>query len=290
MGTSSSYGGPKGTGALLPPWTEPVPEGNPTEPLESDDNASTDKPSQEGANSVNIPIQPPILSVGWGVAKNTFTRYSSSVNRDRRNMRGLRSTIRTFVKAQGGSRGASRASKSGRVVTQRIGQVFSSIIGRGAEATIKSIGLAEFLGADAETLLARLVDYIAPDTALLEENVARSAALDVLAELFERFGVEEKGITALNSLTSETLKTVLLEYINKYIYTRILETLSKSSESYSAATLVRVEKDIKDYVSETVKYDFGQVDMLTLDWLGKEGKEMVGRIYDEGYSLLEKIL
>lgn len=296
MGTSSPFGGPKGTGSLLPPWAEPAAEDVSSQPLDSGGNAESasenNKPSQENASTARQQDNQDntVPSVSWGDAKNTFTRYVGSVNRSSGRTGGSRGAFSSFVKAQGGSRRATRASSSGRSTTQRVGQVFSSIISKGAEAAIKDIGLAEFVGVDAQTLLSKLVDYIAPVGVLLEESVARSAALDLLAELFERYNVEEKGLAALDSLTPDILKSVLLSYVGKYVYTRVLEVLSKNSEHHPVETLIRVERDIKDYITATVKYDFKQVDVLKIDWEGTQGRDMVNRIYEEAYTLLEKSL
>jgi hypothetical protein len=256
MGTSSPYGGPKGTGSLLPPWADSAAEDTSSQHSNVGNNveatSENNQPRQEHPQSENQQDNT-TQSVSWGDAKSTFTRYASSINQNSGNSGNPRTIFSSFVKAQGGSRHASRASSSGRSTTQRVGQVFSSVISKGAEAAIKDIGLAEFVGADAQTLLSKLVDYIAPVGVLLEESVARSAALDLLAELFERYNVEEKGLAALDSLTPDILKSVLISYVGKYVYTRVLEALSKNSEHHPVETLIRVERDIKDYITATVK-------------------------------------
>ena len=151
MGTSTSYIGPTGKNSLLPPWASP----------------------EEDHDGTSIEPKPTEL-IPWSVPKSLLTRSASSRNREN-----LKSAIRGFVQAQGGARGASRAAKTGRTSAQKLGGFLTSVVNQGVIAAINSLGLQEFIGQDVYTVLAALVDKIAPEGVFLEDSVARAVTAQI---------------------------------------------------------------------------------------------------------------
>jgi hypothetical protein len=77
--------------------------------------------------------------------------------------------------------------------------------------------------------------------------------------------------------------------VASYIYHRWLQELGIRIEhnTITASQAVRLEQQVKEYVEETVKLDFRDIEVLTLDWHGAQAAQLVERIYMDAYSLLE---
>jgi hypothetical protein len=161
----------------------------------------------------------------------------------------------------------------------------------GATAAAQSLGLQQFVGQDANTLLAALVDRIAPPGALLEDAAARDAMIQTLDELFQEIAVQENGFEALESLDVARTTHTLERYVANYIYIRLVQVISQRLESRSTDEVIRVEKEIKDYVFSTVHLDLlSKTDVLSIDWDAQGGHAFIERIYQEGYELIERML
>lgn len=288
MGTSSSYGGPSGSGALLPPWapaiepvvTEPVPEVTPQDVPAGEQPASdTSEPTQ--------PIVQPHPT--WSGPKNSLSRYASSGgSATTTGTAYLRSAGRGFVRAQGGARSASRAARAGVATAQGIGNFLSALSSRGVADTAKAYRLEAFVGKSADSLLSAVVDQVAPAGAQLEEAAARAAAVETLAELFAEHGVAADGLAALEGLTADAVRTVMERFLCRYIFERLIQTLGKTLENRPAAEVARLEAGVKSYLEGTIRLDLSTVDVGALDWKGSAGRDLITGLYDEAYSLMER--
>jgi hypothetical protein len=160
-----------------------------------------------------------------------------------------------------------------------------------AEAATR-FGVSEFLGLDVEVLLAGLAGVLAPDAALTEDAVAAEALQETLAALFEEYGANEAGIGALERLDEGGIRRTIERYVEEYIFRRVLHLFSERLEANSPSgdRYAQVEKDLRDYIRTAVEIDFGAVDLVGLDWQGRPGRELVDRIFEEGYRMLEGAL
>ena len=293
MGTSASYGGPSGNNPLLPPWAPPPTDGEPMPPASPGPDMPPSDQGQPGLESPPSPQPPTATPIPWAGPKASLSRFASSLS-GRGGMGGrghLRSATRGFVRAQGGARGAARAASAGRASVQKLGGFLTQVITEGTDAAARSLGLQQFVGQDANTLLVALVDQIAPSGALLEDAAAREATIQTLDELFQEYAVQDNGFESLNSLDVEGITHALERYVANYIYTRLVQVISQRLESRSTDEVIQVEKEVKDYVFPTVHLDLmRRTDVLSITWNGKEGYEFVERIYQEGYELIERIL
>ncbi len=281
MGTSSSYNGPTGRNPLLPPWAPdpplPEPEGenvpgeNPDEPNET----------PNGPPVPNIPVMP---LVSWSGAKGIVSRIGNG-----RPTGSWKSACRSYTRAHGGGRTAARSASGGRAATGRLGSFLSDVVRNGVVEASRHVGLTEFIGRDAQTLLAALIDILAPDGALLEAAAARKALIETLSELFDRYDVEGQGLEALNSVDADGMKEIIALSVTNYIYERfeheLFNCLERGSVSESEAN--NLAEEAKEFIAGVVTIDMDEINVVTFDWDGAEGKQFVENLYQTAYSLLE---
>lgn len=146
-----------------------------------------------------------------------------------------------------------------------------------------------WVGRDAQFVLATLVDLLAPEGAMLDEAAARAAATETLAELFERCDVNANGLTALDALTAEDLQDVMLisvaNSINEQMELDLMRNIERGTLTEARAN--EVMSELRDFVRGIVAYDFQGINLLTLNW-AEEGRKMVDDIYRSVYSIMEE--
>lgn len=281
MGTSSSYGGPSGAGALLPPWASPVAEN------ETGDHGATEDSGAEAQDTEEEETEVPANT--WAQAKAAMSRLASSGSSGHAGQERIRRAGSAFVGAQGGYRSARRAAVAGRSTAQRLGGFLGSIVSDGASAAIERFDLQKFVGQGIDTLLTAVVDQLAPTGGQLEEAAARAALVETLAELFTETGVAEEGLESLESLGEEDVASAMQLFVVNYIYERLIQTLARRLENRPVKEVAKLERDIKLFISATIEYDLSDTDVLSIDWYGPEGRQFIDRIYEDGYSLIENV-
>jgi hypothetical protein len=183
---------------------------------------------------------------------------------------------------------AAHTASSGRSVAGGFGGFLAGVVRDGVAAAAGALGLRNFLGRDAEFVLASFIDLLAPDGALLEDVAARKALIDTTFEMFERFNVAEDGIEALDGLDADGVKEIVCLYVTNYVYERFLLEMSNCIErgTLSERDANALTEQGKEFVEGEVRFDLGEVDVLALDWEGAEGERFVREIYERAYSLL----
>jgi len=300
MGTSSSYGGPTGGNPLLPPWAqqpvEPAPV--PNEPAAENDETNNNTEPSDDRDPVNDEGDAPFVltataprresrgptSGHWNSAKGNMTRFAGGGGR-----RNLSKAGSSYVRARGGSRGAASSSGASRGSTARLAAFLTDVAARGTTAAVTALGLSVVVGQSAEIILAAIAEALAPDGALLEDSVARQAVDDVLLVLFERYDLQEGSMNNLDAMDAGAVRELIVLSIAQSIYLRWLDDLGKCIETGAATTndALRLEREVKDYVRETLALDLQSHDVLRIDWKGREGQGIVDRIYEEAYGFLE---
>lgn len=284
MGTSTSYDGPTGSEPLLPPWApDPVPEPEEDQPEDESPEEQPEEESPKEDRPADDEEGPPVPE--WRVPKSAMTRFTNGGGADRGR---FSRTARGAVQSQGGSRSAAGAARSGRSTTVRLGGALSALA-RGGAAELTAFLGRQFIGQDADALLAELMDVVAPDGADNEGAAARVAAADTLEVLFEEYAVQDGGLDALDALTGEAVGEVIERYVETYIYTRLMQLLASRLESKAASpkAACRMEREIKGYIEERVKLEKESRDWLGVDWSGTEGERLVVEVFTEGYQLIE---
>ncbi|MGR3178800.1 MAG: hypothetical protein ACUZ8E_12160 [Candidatus Anammoxibacter sp.] len=125
MGTSSSYGGPKGKNPLLPNDFD----GNGT-PSENPDSPQP-QPPEDIAKNPN--------AVLWQNAKTQISRLIGDSNRN------TKSALSSYVKAHGGAKKAAYSAISGKTTTAKLGGFLSSLSSQGIQNTLNQFKI-EFIG------------------------------------------------------------------------------------------------------------------------------------------------
>lgn len=290
MGTSSSYDGPVGPSPLLPPWAPPPPEEPDDKPPENGDDEGEGRPGdQDQPDGDDAPdgggIVPPHLRPSWSTAKTAMREFAKSGGDETRH---LRRAGRRFVQAQGGARSAARAARSGTATAMRLGGALAAAAQAGAAGLAQFLA-RQFVGGDADALLAELVDAIAPDGAMNEDAAARAAAAETLERLFEHYAVAAEGLDALTALTEEAVVEVLGKYVETYVYVRLMQVLAKRIEqgATSAQSACDIEWQVRGYIAELVDIELGGRDSLAMDWSSRGATQMVEGIFADAYELLE---
>lgn len=278
MGTSKSYGGPKRLDSLLPPWAD--------EPLELPPALDPDAPAAE---SPPAPAEPAGLPDPWDEPRRIVGRLARSGLRGRAARGRLRSITSGAVRALGGASQATRSSRAGRSTALALGSFLGTVATRGVAEAARRFGVAEFLGQGVEALLAGLAGVLAPDAALMEDAIAAEALQETLAALFDEYGANEAGIGALDRLDETGVRRTMERYLEEYIFRRVLHAFSERLEASvpTGERYAQVEADLRDYVRTAVEVDFGAADLRSLDWQSRPARELIDRIFEEGYGMLE---
>lgn len=284
MGTSSSYAGPVGTSGLLPPWADEDPSTETAAP-EATDPAQLDTTNPPEAEKLGSDPENPIsVSIAWSVPKGNLSRIARGTSQRRYDH-----ALSSYVRASGGSRGATRTASAGRASTAALGGFLGAIAGGGVAAAVRALGIATFVGRSAQALLADIVDLLAPAGALMEEAAARKALITTIDDLFREFDVENNGLTALDRMDRAAVERVMLQSVVNYVHERWQQQLVACIErgTVGEADANAMIGEVKEFIAQTVAFDLRGVDVVRVDWRGREGKNLVERIYLAAYGLLE---
>lgn len=279
MGTSKSYGGPRDKRLLLPDWALP-----PLEPPEEDQD-SLDAEGEDPANGSDpepIETAPPPPRGSWTSAKTVLGRAIKGGG-DRRQ---LKNAAMRYLRARGGPGQAARAAASGRSATARLGGFLADVASRGLGAALEALNLATVVGRDARTVFAAIANALAPDGATPEQVVAREAVDDVLSDLYERFVNDDVDLSRLDTLTEGDVSSAVIDSVTAYIYHRWIQELGVQLEkkAVTASEAVRLEREARLFVRDSVTLDLKGKNLLTMDW-AREGNSLVEKIYIEAYTL-----
>ncbi|WP_421870172.1 Qat anti-phage system associated protein QatB [Marinoscillum sp.] len=273
MGTSSSFGGPKGKSPLLPPWAQDVDS-------DSEDNNDTgsDQPIESEADS-----QENEIFGDYSSAKRSLSRFIN----DRPGYT-IKSASKSYVRSLGGAKNASRSSSSGKRAVASFGGFLGNVAKQGVEQALTDLGLQDLIGETSEVVFAGIVDAIAPNGSTNEEADARQAIIDTLDKLYDKFELEDN-INKLDSLSEADIKEAVLDSVKAYIYERWLQELSLCIEknSLTPSDAIRKEADIKEHIKSSVEYDFEDYDVLNMDFTQGDGKNLIESIFQEAYQTLE---
>lgn len=269
----------------MPPWADEPPLLPPDETPDDGEEPTTDDADVDGPQDTDPRdggTAPPEPLVSWRAPKSTMTRWVRGSG-----PASLGSVARSYVSASGGPRGASAASRQGRAATARIGGFLADGLRNGFTQAARNLGLRNFVGRDAQFVLASFIDLLAPIGALREDAAARKAVIDTMSELFERFDVETNGLDALNSLDPagmlELVEVSVTNYVNERFQQELIFRIEQGAISEVEANGLSAE--VKGFIASVVRIDLGGIDPIVLDWQGPEGTAFVERIYRAAYSL-----
>lgn len=249
MGTSSSHTGNKDNKGLLP-------------------------------NDFENPLVQP--SVSWQATKTGFSKYING------NGGSIGKTASNYIKASGGTETLIKSSRSGIKGAINISRLFSSIQQFGIERTFDDLGI-QYLGKSVREVCSNLVNYIVDVSESKEDSVARKAAATAMSEVYQYIEKHEMDIKSLENLNREMVEQVLCIFVENYIWGRILNDLEYCLEKYSddIDRTIKVEKEMKDYVSNKVRTTF-KIKEVRNKIFGEKSLEMgIEELYRKCYSALE---
>lgn len=275
MGTSTSHGGPKDKKPLLPSWALPA---------NNDDTMPADPTADDTVPGENEQ-QPAETHHPWQAAKTQMTKFAKSGG-GRQNIAKAGSA---YVAAKGGSQAAAAAARTGQHVAVRIGGFFSSVSSQGINATIASFGLTTAVGESAEIVFARILDALSPAGATREEVAARKAVDDVLSDLYNEFVLDDGNLESLDRMTVEDVRKAIEDCVSSYIYHRWLEELGFSIEKGAVTenSAVAMENQMQNFIKDSVTLEITEIDVINFDWQGTAGQQLIDRIFQDAYSILE---
>jgi hypothetical protein len=297
VGTSKSYGGPMDRTPLLPSWafpdenvgSDPFPA-SPDLPLQEQPNGEQPSPeptSEPNADPLSQPIETPQPKPGesWRSAKISLGKAISGGG----GKEDFAKAGRKYVGALGGSRSASRTSRTGKSSTARLGQFLSSVGRIGLNETLERFGLSSFIGKEPEVVFTAISNALAPSGSSREDAISRDASNDALESWYERVISANGDLAALDRMDGQDIAKAIELSVSSYIYHRWLGQLEIIIEekSMSDKEAVRLERDMKAYIFECVQLDMSNIDVLNMDWEGVAGQQFIDKIYTEAYEILE---
>lgn len=274
MGTSSAYGGARRSSPLLPPWAEDPPD-SPSEAHDTEETGDTNE-------SERVP------NINYNALRNSrigFAGYASGQGGS------LQKAVGEYVRAHRTSRYATRATSAGRRSTTSLGGFLSSVARQGIHQTLRDFDLSHFIGESVHSVVSAILDKIAPRGDLREEAIARRAATDTLAEIYDNFDLDN-GIENLDRMTERDIGDAVRSSVANHIFRRIVHQDGADLEMGTATPeqAEKAEREARDYIYEAVRVDFGDNDILHMNWDGSEASDMIDRIIDDAHVILKEKL
>lgn len=283
MGTSSLYKGPKSS-VLLPSdfdaeaEEEGKLEGDSAE--ESDENTTGEEDTTEESSSDDKDKENEKYSTTYSFqsARRNFTKSFGGSRID------VKSAVRGYVKALGGSKQATRQDRKARQVTGGIYYLFS---GKPSDVRRK----LEDAGISVEKrpvrdVLSDVILYLAPPADNLEDSLVTNSLSEAMSELAEVIDISEDAIEAINPKLMETL---LSQFVKCYIFNKIIRDMTYGAFSKSDST-----KAVKDGETQIKEYVDAIVDAVLPTYFTEEVKQeeinkVIGDMYEACYQEAEKM-
>lgn len=288
MGTSTSYNGPSDTSPLLPAWALPETTIPGTKDDEKDagnqpaneDKETSDKPEDSIVDHTQTFTVP---QANWKSAKIQLGKAISN----RRGREGYKTASKAYVKARGGAKQAAQTSRSARSATLSFGRFLSDVGRKGLSKAMVGLGLEALVGQNACAVFAAILDAIAPEGKTQEEVTTRAAISEALANLLGEFAANETGILHIKSISNAAINSAIQECIVASAYNRFTNDLARQIEAkaITPTDAIRLERDIRQYMVDTVHLDFSGKDLLNLDW-NTQGEELIDLLYEQAYRMI----
>ncbi len=220
---------------------------------------------------------------GWPVAKRQATLFARQGGAAGGQVSPAQVFI-AYVRAHGGAAGAAGSAVAAQSAAQRLGSFISLTVRDGLAGALVGVGLAHLVGRDAGTVLEGLVDWLAGPSSTLEESVAHTAMLNLLAR-------EIPSLDVLANLDADGVERMLEALLTEYIYQRMVAELGihLHNGALTAAEAVRAEHDLYSYIVADVQFEFQFAGAEAVDWAGSAGQEIVRRLIESAYAQLAAV-
>jgi hypothetical protein len=157
-----------------------------------------------------------------------------------------------------------------------------------ARRAAQAYGLPSLAGRTASEVFAAITNAIAPEGATLDDSAARMAVANTLAELYDKLGVEDGGLERLEAMTADDIRGAIIESVSACIFFRwVLELgLAIETKAVSTSEAIAMEGEMRQYIRDTIRMDVATTDVLAVDWRGKQGRQIVDKVYEDAYALI----
>lgn len=295
MGTSSPFGGAGRGSPLIPTWLDgqgtPPPGGTPAAPangpaapgpaVPGDGSAPSSPPAFPTPPADRPPMSKPQDDNRFSGARTSFTRFSGSGGTDRR---GLGRAVSRYVsRTAGGPANATKRMGASRTSAASLFSFLSDVQNRGAEQALRSLNLQGLVGRPFQEIFLELLDFICPDEGgSLDEAIAREAFIETIVD------VAEMGVTDLEGLSADQLKTVFELYLTNTIEARLCNDIAL--RMVQVPTNVDAARNIQDQLHDFVQR--GVADALaTVSFPGQgptqsQAVSVVTTIYESAFTVL----
>ena len=229
-------------------------------------------------------------SSDWRRARTRVTRLARGTGSS------VAGAVGAFAYAVSGSNGDGRTGGGGRMASSvRVGQALGSFLGStassGLDQTLRSIGLGDLVGATPYSVLSGVADYICGSNGLLDDAIARSAAVETLAVIFDESDDTYADLRGRweNQLGPDRVVDLLSLFLSQAIHQRFLLELGEKLEAsaVSASHAERMEDKVFVFIRAMVVFELGEMNPLTFDWQGSAGKELIERNLTAALGQLE---
>lgn len=272
MGTSKSFGGPKGSNPLLPPWAPP---------LEPEPDEGHDQP---------LPPLNPVPPPAWQGVLGQATKLAREGVRGASARSKVRSITRSYVRNRGGAWSAAEGSVAARRTATTFAGFLSDVARSGIDQALRNFNLEQYIGRSAVELLEGFAEALLPRPDSLDDAAANRAGLEAFYDLLHQYDALEEGIDALDALDGQGIQRAIENFISRYVSAAVLSVLSERIERGSATPqrCAEIHQALRSVITETVRLDFSGRDVVNMDWNGGEGERLIDRLLLDAYSLLEE--
>ena len=223
---------------------------------------------------------------GWKTAKTSATRLAKGRPgyTPRRVVHDAASAITSGGGAGGGGGGWSGSGASR--TAQRLGGLLGGAVETGLGDSAERFGIANLHDVPASEALMRLLDWVAADAVDLNDQAARKAAEDVLAQLVHEDDLDDVFDTPLDAeRATELFRRFLVRYIERAILIALARRLTENATSDRARDL---ERQIGRVVDSLVEVTVTPSQLVSTDWLGPEGAALVDRLRADALEILSE--
>jgi len=216
----------------------------------------------------------------WTPFKHAATDYAKHGGADR-----ARRVLARHVATLGGVGGAVASAGAGITVAQRLAGLFSGVGSAGLDATLEQYALGALVGRDRFEVLGALIELVAPAGADLEGQAARSAACDVIDEIFG--DAESYEELASVQLDATGVRQALELFLAAYVYNRALPVIEQRLAKLDPAEAERKDRELRDFIMAVVRLRLDGVDPFSVAWEAPEGRALIEDVLTDTYTQVE---
>ena len=296
MGTSSKYGGPSPTSALIPTFLEvTLPTGPSNEGVEESPDKPLGKPDEKKKEGEKKPINqnrpsepkplpslPPPASGGrFRTSRSNFNFFAESKDQG-----SLKKSLSSYVKTgTGGSRGATRRMGAAIPSVGRAISFAQDVAHAGINKALSNLGLGNLVGQPAEQALAVLTDVFCPEGGPIDQAIAREAWDEAV------LGLTEVDVTDITEVTAEQWQAIITDFISKTIESKVINDVGINGVSLpqDVQAIDQLQSDLHELIQGAVDDAIGDRLNVGQTIAQNEIQSLVTDIYERSFAYLEAL-